>query len=358
MLHEGTAEVIAPEAPTLPADTSASESADLTPAEQAVVSKDQNAYRAARHEERFGKPKESAEKPAAEKSKPAVEAVADGETGKPAETPERRLSNNQRKANDAIQRAVETATAELQRENARLKALTEPRPEPPRAADDPEPDPANEKKYPNGQYDSGFFKDIAAWQARQIIRADRAQQAAENRQRSEVSTFQEQAEKSRAALTDALKAEGVDIAVPEQATAWIKKSKIDAQLFTLSPSIALKPGEPSTFGHVIADWVASTPYPLQIIKHLSDRAEVHRLANLSPAAFLREQGRIEAGFAKPDKKTAPAPQKQITEAADPAHTLGSRPVEAPDAIDGALRENNFTAYQHAKRSKGVLHYAG
>jgi len=324
----------------------------ISAVDKAVLDKDQDAYHKARHEERFGTPKETPAPPAKPVEKPATEPPAPEKppvTEPPAaEQPTRTLSKRQQEANEATRRAVELATTDLRRELAALRAQLQPPAKPTAVPEaDPEPDPTNVETYPNGQFDIKFVKDLASWQTRQDLKVHSERSALASRQNAEVAAFAERATKSRELVQAAVKA---DPAILDD---------IDPALATLKPTLALAPGEGVTFGNLVADWLCSTDYPVELMKHLSNRAEQDRLSNLSDAAFLREQGRIEASFAKPapaSSASAP-PAKVITEAPDPADTLGTRPIDQPDALDSAIRAHDQTAYSAAKKAKGLLHYS-
>lgn len=346
------AALVAPitEAPPPPAPIPAAEP-PLTAAEQAVVAKDPVAFKAARHAERFPSP----EKPVVAAPVPEKPAVPDNppvaEVPPVAEPPARQLSKEQEKANERTRRAIDNATADIRRENAELRArlagLAPPPVAPRQPEADPEPDFANVEKYPNGQFDVKFVKDLASWQTRQDLKAHDERSAAHVRQSEEVASFNERAGKTRTILETAIAADPKAL------------DDIDPALMKLTPSIGVA-AKDLTFGHVIADWLTDTAYPVQLLKHLSDRAEQDRLSNLSDAALLREQGRIEAGFAKPaTPPPAPAPPaKIITEAPDPAVALGHRPLDAPDALQSAVRNKDQAAYSAEKRARDMQHYAG
>lgn len=346
-----------PEAPAVaaPIEASAPPAAPAAPeplsaSEQAVADNDFNGFKAARHEERFGTPKVAVAVPAKPPVEPTEEPAVIAEAAPVVEPPARTLSNRQQKANEVTRLAVEAATADLQKENARLRAQLAPPPAPrAAAAPDPEPDVANVEKYPSGQFDPKYIKDLSSWQTRQDLKAHTERTADESRQVHVVREFTAAAEASKAIVQAALAADPKAL------------DGIDPRLATLRPTLALEPDELPTFGNVVADWICATQFPVHVMKHLSDPAEQDRLSNLSTAALLREQGRLEAGFALAAKKETPPapapPAKVITEAPDPASTLGSRPIEQPDAIESALRAKDQAAYSAAKRAKGVLHFS-
>lgn len=90
---------------------------------------------------------------------------------------------------EAAQRERDDAKAEAARYRQELEALKAPKPpavrdEPTpaaRVAGDPEPDPTDAKKYPNGEYDRQFIKDQARWEAKQEFQAQEQARAEQQR---------------------------------------------------------------------------------------------------------------------------------------------------------------------------------
>lgn len=354
------------EAPA-PQSADVSESTPLTNSEKAVAAKDVGAFFEARREERFGEKKK--EPPAAArtvetKSKTAT-VTEEAETAQPGA--ERSLSKREIDRNEKTRLAVERASADLIAENARLRAELNARTAPPtdkakaaattQATEDAEPDPSDAAKYPDGQFDRAFMKDLASWQTRQILREHDTRTTATQQHESAVREVRAKGAAQNAKVSAAFAADPT------------LKDKIDPAIGQLIPTIDLAPGEAPTFGNAVADWLFDTEHPVELALHLSDKAEQVRLSQLSPIAFLREQGRIEAkiasekaakvadGTAKEDEgETEPTPK--ITRAPDPGPRIGTRPMDVKDPIDGAIGRGDYPAYSSAKRAKGLVHYAG
>lgn len=319
------------------------------------------AFRKARHEERMGTApaaKEVKEKEVvAEKAKPIIEAKSKTDDDEPAEEGNRpgekarTLSRRQQDINDSIRSAVEPLHAEIKRLQSQLNP-DGANPKPRAAVEDLEPDPANTEKYPDGQFDRSYLKDIAAWQTRQTLKEHDTRQSAGRQHDSAVQAVVARGKEHRQKFDAAFQADPT------------LKDKIDPSLGQLHPSVDLLPGQEQTFGHVIADWLYETDHPVALAVYLSDKAEQHRLASLPPLQFIREQGRIEdtlARQAKPkaevEKVEKPAPKK-LTTAPEPVTELGQRPTEASDPIEAAFQGGNYTAYSAAKKAKGVQHWSG
>lgn len=188
----------------------------------------------------------------------------------------------------------------------------DPSPAPVLAVDptDPEPDPA---KYEAGEYDAKYLRDVAKWEGRQVVKADRAAerqardaafiQDAQTRLLSEGKAAHEDFD----AVLGAADAEGVKFSI----------AMVDAMF-----------KEPK--GHELA-YVLAT-----------DRALYARIAALSLPQQEREIGRLLARFDAPAAKAEPL--KTLTDNPAPPETLGRRPASAPDAVERAIKERDPGAY--------------
>lgn len=260
--------------------------------------------------------------------------------------PPKTISKRQERINQ-----YERELATLREENARLKtAPAKPEASAPKvvaksAESDPEPDPSDATKYPDGQYDLKFHKDLASWHARQAVQTYEKQQA-DARSKEAAARTRADAQRTHDEQAKTF-IERVNTAVAADATLL---ESIDPKLFELEPSIALQPGTPMTFGNAVADVLIQSSHPVALMRHLSDANEVQRLAALSPDAFYREIGRIEAGFSKP---ASPAPTPQLTNAPRPVPTVGERPASPSDPAKAAVATNNFAAYRKAKLAERI-----
>lgn len=331
-------------APVPAAEPAAPVAAEPTAVEKALGDKDFPAFQKARAKER-----EAGLAPVTPNDPPPAPT--------PAPTEPRKISKEQEHRNDAIRSAVERTTADLRAEVASLKAQLEqqakPRPERMTApvVEDPEPDPSDTKKYPDGQFDKQFIKDLGAWSGRQAYREQDSQRQALTARDAKVQSFRDRAATSREKVQAAVKADPTFV------------DKIDPRLKDLRPSVDVPPGEPITFGNILADWICESDFPVEVLTHLSDPNETARLMALAPMAFLREQGRIEASFKNAADTPAPAPApappiKTLTDNPEPPASLGKRPTDAVDPIEAGVRSGDFAAYQRAKRQAGITHWAG
>lgn len=281
---------------------------------------------------------------------PAVQAASTDATSKPASEPAKPPKNADTRVQELLaDRATERAARErAERRVAELEART-PAPDVKAAASSPapvpdaEPDPTDATKYPDGQFDRRFLKDQARWEAKQEY-AERTA-AHEQQQRDAAAQQQQQARleqhqtQSAAFRTRIETAQAADPAVLEA---------IDPQLLRLTPSIALPPGERPTFGHAVADVLLQSDDPIALARHFSDPAEVTRLSNLTPEAFYREIGRIEARLAIPAAVAAP-PTSSKTPAPPP--TLGRQPTTLVDDAHSAVTDGDFPRFQSAMRQR-------
>ena len=331
---------------------SASSAPDLsTPKATAVLGGDFNAFqREQRAEERAeGATPVSDDKPAASSPATAVNdpPASTDATPKAASEPAK-PAGHKGNADTRVQelladRAAERLRAErLERELADLRAKASPDAKPASSADpDPEPDPANTALYPEGQFDRKFLKDQARWEARQEIAARDKVTQQEQRELAQQRAHAERTQRFQTQVT-AAKAKW-DAAKAADPTVF---DAISPDLLALQPSITLRPGERATFGHAVADVLLQSDDPVALARHLSDPAEQQRLSTLSPDAFYREIGRIEARLSTP---AAPAPVSSKTPAPPP--TLGRKPTVLVDDVQSAVADGDFTRFQSAMRQR-------
>lgn len=326
--------------------------APTTAVHQAVADDDFSRFRTAERAERAGKPLEA--KPAAPVADPPAAELNDDGTPKAPAAPERQLSRKQQDINDRAQRAVENATAQLQRENAELRQqLAAPRREPnaPAAvaaadATDPEPDPADLTKYPDGSFDTKFIRDLGKWSARA---EHRALQATEQQQRQATSQREQDAQRARDHVTrvDQFAAK-VDAAVEADPKAL---DGIDPSMRDLVPTIDLKPNERATPLNGIADALLLAKAPVALMRHLSkdNRAELTRLQQITkPAELFLELGRLDERLSAKPPAAAPHPNT-VTDAPEPPVVLGRRPSEPGDPIRAAVAANDFGAFRKEQK---------
>lgn len=335
-----------PVAPVTPAPTTA--------VHEAVAADNFADFRRAERAERAGKPIDV--KPAAAVADPPGADLNDDGTPKAPAAPERQLSRKQQDINDRAQRAVDSATAQLQRENAELRQqLTNaaPRREPnappaTAAADaaDPEPDPADLTKYPDGSFDTKFIRDLGKWSARA---EHRALQATEQQQRQATSQREQDAQRARDHVTrvDQFAAK-VDAAVAADPKAL---DDLDPSMRDLVPTIDLKPNERATPLNGIADALLLAKSPVALMRHLSkdNRAELTRLQQITkPAELFLELGRLDERLSAKATPAAPHPNT-VTDAPEPPVVLGRRPSEPGDPIRAAVAADDFGAFRKEQK---------
>jgi hypothetical protein len=316
--------------PATPAGTPAADSVPTTAADQAVQTNDMAAFKAARQAERLGKPLAlpplSTEPPAA---------ARDDEPPASPTTPEaaRELSNRQKAINERVIDAVARATADKDAEIARLRAQV---PAPREAASDPEPDANDSTKYPDGQYDRAYVKDMGLWAAREVGRQEQATRyQAEHAQRAAAQVRAQQAQFAKYAetFTAAKQADPDRIA------------RIDARLLRLDTSASLAEGQQPTVGHRVADAVVAAADPIALLEALSDPAVETTLARayaVSDAELYRAIGRLEG------RPAATPPTKHVTSAPPPVTTLGTRAADSSDPIQTAVVNNDLSAFKAEK----------
>jgi hypothetical protein len=362
----------------------------------AIASGSTRDFRAARRAERAGKPladvpvkTESAETtPATEK------AITEPATAAAPETRKTREQKEAERVAARIKEGIETARAT---DAARIKALEDQlatrSTETARPADDSKTPPAAvaaEKKTPDykrimalpGAPKLADFESIEehSFAAAEFVRevrdneraaADRdragrdAQTAAERAANEAFGTQLEAAKKADPAFISKLSAE-VKALTP---IAWFPRDAqgryVDAQ------------GKPVTFGpeHAIATFVHQSPHVAALLLHFSEHPEALKTLQAMPPAIAamadrsaqrrvhyahmqREFHRLEGRLAAAASTSATASTeevedepKTISDAPEPAVTLGSRPVEPGDAKDKAIKRGDTRSYRQIRRSE-------
>jgi len=334
-----TAAPVAEQAPPPAAETTP----EIPASHAAVAEDDFSKFQAARRAERSGKPLAAVEAP-----KPEAAADTAPEGQRPPDPNSKRTQ--QREA--ATRTAVYHATRDLQAENARLRALVPPEHRapapftPPPQAPAPtlkEPDPTDAAKYPLGEFDPKYQRDIARYDTEQF----HAQRSAEARAESERTQTLAQAETSAKAIGESFK-------TFETTSPDLAKEIDDELLKTLVPRLALK--DPRTFGprNAIAEEMLASPDTApQLAHYLSTHPEeLARLEALQPRALIRELGRIEGRFTREAAAAAPVPPtKTLTDAPTSGTTLGRKAVTETDPERAAVMNDDFEAFQRTRRER-------
>lgn len=315
-----------------------------SPAQQAAKDNDFATYRAAKREERAPAKPAEAPKDSKEPQAPIAAAAVPAADSKP-------VSNRQAKIND-----YERTIAQLRADVDRLSAASLPKPPAPaptvetRPTVDPEPDPSDATKYPDGQYDRKYLKDQARWEARDELRAHEAKQQ-ETRDQELAARTRAEAEKTHSERTKGF----VERVTASRTSDPESFDRIDPKLLQLTPSIARQPGEPLTFGHAVADVLLKSTQPVALMLHLSDPQEAARLASLSPDDFYREIGQIEAGITH-RHAPVPPPAPRLSTAPPPVPTVGDRPASPSDPVKRAAADNNFPAFRAARAAERLAQH--
>lgn len=307
--------------------------------EQAITARDPGAYMRAKRDSktRNFSPPPPIEKPVVSEPSPASP-VAD-----------RAISKAQQAINERVRVAVERATADTNAELARLRSLVPSAPAPATvaAATEAEPDPADLTKYPEGQYDRKFVKDLANYEARQVIRSDR-----ERVQQQHSADVHEQQQSARVEAFH-----GVMQGVLKQDAAFMSTISDDVKQLQTFAQLAEEKKAGRIPAHVqgngynaIAEELVDSPIPHTLMRHFTEHPEeLARIAALAPRALAREFGKLEATLTAPARPTAPAP-KTITSMPTPPHTVGSKTTEPVDPLVKAVKDRDPEAYLAAKRA--------
>lgn len=252
-------------------------------------------------------------------AKPAEQATSTDARTPAASEPAKKDKTEQRFQELLKERAKERERADrLERELAALKTPTPPVDATPAVssaapATDPEPNPDDLTKYPDGAYDRKYFKDQAAWEARQVIKAERETAA------------------------QAAKQQRTDATAREKARAWADRVTAAQAKYQDFDAKAFGPTEIEA-GSPIDVWVMESEQGAELLYHLqSHPEEVRRIAALPAVHQVRELARLE-------DKLVPAPAKTITDAPAPPRTLGDRTTAHADAVARAIANKDSGSY--------------
>lgn len=312
----------------------------LTPSQQAVVNNDFSTFEKLERETLKGKPAP------AQPAEPPAEVAKVAEPPKPEEP--KGVSKRQQAINDYERRIAE--------QDQRIRALeAERRPAPAAPRSDPKPEPTG-PAFPDYQTYLQTHPDTsleAYIDARQDFRDAHKARLAEESQREK--QLREDADarfaRARASMDTALKD-------PEF------KEKVRPLLFTLQTAEqaradGIHPGPE----HFFAGAITRSDVAPKLLAHLADHPEVmERIRALDLRDPRHEQElratfyRLEGQCLSPPALAAPAPPvatppKTITDAPDPAHTLGSRSASAVDPSAAAVKNNDYVAFERAERER-------
>lgn len=292
----------------------------VSASDQAITSNDVSAFKEARRAERQGKPLEP---------KP-LEAAKPGET--PAQVEARTVSKRQQQIND-YERRIAEQTAEIARLKSTAPAVPTPRAEP-RAVEDPEPNPADTTKYPNGEYDAKYIKDLAA----HAVRTERAEWQKTERDRTQRESLAQHQQQRRQGYEQRI------LAHLEAEPGFLEG--LNEEVRALRPVAALQPNEQATGYTAIAEEIMASELAVPMLKHFSAHPkELHRIAALMPWDLAREMGKLTASLERP---SAPPPPKPVTSMAAPPTTLGTKSTEPVNDLDAAVASGDMSRFKEVR----------
>lgn len=302
-------------------------------------------FRDARRAVREGKPL-----PPVDAKKPAASPAATSDPPAPAPAP-KKITLSQDELNERTRRAVESAIAD----DRRTRTATPPSPD----ASSPAPAPSTEADYkrylampdaPKLDKFESIEEHSAAMSffiAKKMIAEDRdASQRTERQTHAQLSLQQRDQQ-----FNDRLKtAKDAD---PDFIT------KLSPEVRGLKTRDDLGPTDKPGPLNDVADFILRSEVPAQLMRHFTDHPEdLQRFASLAnPAAVSFEMGKLHARLTTTELPKSPLP-KTITEAPDPATTLGTKPA-APSASDedNAVAAGDFGAFRVARRDKRAAQHA-
>ena len=297
-------------------------------------------------------------------SKPATE--RDEKTGQFSKRPTNAEARKDPKARLAQQtfdqreaeRRAEAAERRAEAAERRAQELEARRQEPPPAApkpqpqqetyddpNDPEPNPEDLTKYPDGQFDRRYQRDLSLWAGRQTQK-----QADYHRELHRRQTLAQQAEEAhRKALVDRANTFNERFQAAAKTNPAIT-DQIHPKLLDAWPTSALPPEQRAraTFANWVAEQVLHADHPAELLLHLSNEQEAQRIATLlgigdEPAA-IRELAILDMrlGAASP---AAPAPKTEMSHAKPPIQPLGS----SPHAGDNGAYSDDLSFEENLRR---------
>lgn len=357
------------------AATPSTPAAETIPATEAAIlrgAQDGNTsdYRAARRAERAGTPLAAVPAPA-----PTPDSSATA-----APEPERHLSRRQQQINARAEKAVDSATAALREENARLKAEVEAQ-KVPRGIPAPTVQPAQPAPIPAAPAPAApsWKQDLERYKAMpdapKLAEFDTiedfgiAQQLFVSEKRAEET-------RQRAEATATIDAQRVRIEtfvgqLNEARTAdpeFVNKLSLDVKEH-VKPFSALRVGEVGGPMNIIGEQVYNSPIAPKVLLEFSAHPEtLQRLiavpshlaalpagqarARLHIEWMVKEYGKLEGRLETLSAPAAARPQpKTLTAVPAQDETLGTRPSSAADPKSAAIRTGNTRAYREMRRQE-------
>lgn len=285
-------------------------------------------------------------------TKPVEPAAVEPKKAKPREDPEARIGQAIARQRDAERRA-EAAERRAEERERELATLRTPK-SAPTVSDDPEPDPADQQKYPEGQFDRQFIKDQTRWETRQEFKVKEAadrEQHADNEQQRAIQTI---GTKLKPLFQKAIEGDDTFKARVERLVEATPLSLLTHKQRQAINELPPQERADTLFRAHLADHWTDSDHPVELLEFLSDPAEFQRLATLPPTKVSRELAKLETRFgAASPPAPAPAASVPVSKAKSPI-----RPVETSAAVsddepgDNASDDEWFRWRQaHGKRRR-------
>lgn len=235
---------------------------------------------------------------------------------------------------EAAQKERDEIKAEAAQLRAQLEALRAPKQEPVRARvaaqptnDDPEPDAADASRYPNGEYDKSYIKDLGRWSARQESRD------LEAKRQKDTQAQQQQSYRARVERDWADRLTKAQAATPDWATRYNERTPLDERMI---PHIQTLEDGP------------------ELMLYLSDHQDfAQRLATLPPIQQVAELGKVSGRLAAAKESRGTAASPVPSKASAPITPLGGGSHVTPD--EGSDDESFDAFYARDQKARRGRH---
>lgn len=215
--------------------------------------------------------------------------------------------------------AVREQLAAYQRQQAAPQGSSAAGPYASGGAADPQPDPSDASRYPDGVWDQRFQADMARWGARQEVRAFQQQQLQARAQQAVATEHQAIAQEFATRMEQA----GPDVV-----------TSLAPHVKELRPLMSLRPGEQPTGETAMADALLTSEQPARLAQYLSDHPDdFRRIAALHPTLAMREIGRLEARLDAAPHAGSVSQAPSISQAKPPIQPVGRSVSSAASTRD-------------------------
>ena len=251
----------------------------------------------------------------AAETQPAADEQGRDEQGrfKPKKSAQRRIDEAIYQREEARRElaAAREQLAAYQRQQAAPQGRVEQGQYTPGLAADPQPDPSDAARYPDGVWDQRFQADMARWGARQEVRAYEQQQLQARAQQA-VETEQQAIAREFVSRMDAAAQADPQLAEP-----------LAPHVQDLRPLMSLHPGEQPTGETAMADALLTSEQPARLAQYLSTHPDdFRRIAALHPTLAMREIGRLEARLDTAPRAGSVPQAPSISQAKPPIQPVG------------------------------------